>query len=43
MAKLLPGEETRTPDKFELFLEGLLEAPPGPREKFQGHRYVPVH
>ncbi len=28
--KTLPGEETRSPDDFELFLEGILEAPRGP-------------
>ncbi len=27
----LPGQETRSPDDFELFLEGILEAPRGPR------------
>ena len=32
MPKYLPGRETRTPDDFELFLEGILEAPRGPRE-----------
>jgi pilus assembly protein CpaC len=30
--KLLPGQETRSPDDFELFLEGILEAPRGQRE-----------
>ena len=29
--KYLPGRETRTPDDFELFLEGILEAPRGQR------------
>ena len=29
--KFLPGRETRSPDDFELFLEGILEAPRGPR------------
>jgi pilus assembly protein CpaC len=29
--KHLPGRETRTPDDFELFLEGILEAPRGQR------------
>jgi pilus assembly protein CpaC len=29
--KYLPGRETRSPDDFELFLEGILEAPRGPR------------
>jgi pilus assembly protein CpaC len=40
--KILPGQETRRPDDFELFLEGILEAPRGPREVFQGKRYVPA-
>ena len=31
--KILPGDETRRPDDFELFLEGILEAPRG-RAKF---------
>src|SRR5262249_47633123 len=43
LPKLLPGEETRTPDDFELFLEGILEAPRGSREVFQGKRYVPAY
>ncbi len=30
--KFLPGRETRSPDDFELFLEGILEAPRGPRD-----------
>ena len=29
--KYLPGQETRSPDDFELFLEGILEAPRGQR------------
>jgi pilus assembly protein CpaC len=43
VAKVLPGEESRSPDDFELFLEGLLEAPRGPRAVFQNGRYVPAH
>jgi pilus assembly protein CpaC len=43
VAKVLPGQETRTPDDFELVLEGILEAPRGPRQVFQGNRYVPSH
>src|SRR5204862_7315489 len=43
LVKLLPGQETRSPDDFELFLEQILEAPRGPREIFPGHRYVPAH
>src|SRR5262249_60435643 len=35
--RALPGQETRSPDDFELFLEGILEAPRGPREVFQGN------
>lgn len=38
--KLLPGQETRTPDDFELFLEGLLEAPRGPRDVCHHKKYV---
>jgi pilus assembly protein CpaC len=41
--KLLPGQETRSPDDFELFLEGILEAPRGPREVFQDGQYVPAY
>jgi pilus assembly protein CpaC len=37
---VLPGQETRRPDDFELFLEGILEAPRGPRRSYQDHRYV---
>jgi pilus assembly protein CpaC len=43
VAKLLPGQETRSPDDFELFLEGILEAPRGPRPVFHGNRYVPAY
>ena len=43
VSKVLPGQESRTPDNFELFLEGILEAPRGPRKVFQGNRYVPAH
>ncbi len=38
--KILPGEETRKPDNFELFLEGIIEAPRGSRQVKQDHRYV---
>ncbi len=41
--KLLPGQETRTPDDFELFLEGILEAPRGPRDVCPGGHYVPAY
>ncbi|MBV9122561.1 MAG: hypothetical protein JO112_04320, partial [Planctomycetes bacterium] len=37
--KIFPGQETRNPDDFELFLEGILEAPRGQREVFPNHRY----
>jgi pilus assembly protein CpaC len=40
--KVLPGEETRTPDDFEFFLEGILEAPRGPREVCPNKHYVPA-
>jgi pilus assembly protein CpaC len=34
LPKHLPGQETRNPDDFELFLEGILEAPRGQRDVF---------
>jgi pilus assembly protein CpaC len=37
--KPLPGDETRSPDDFELFLEGILEAPRAPREVCPDGRY----
>jgi pilus assembly protein CpaC len=40
--KILPGEETRKPDNFELFLEGIIEAPRGPRQSRQDHHHVPA-
>jgi pilus assembly protein CpaC len=43
LPKCLPGEETRSPDDYELFLEGILEAPRGPREVFHGCKYVPAY
>jgi pilus assembly protein CpaC len=39
MPKYLPGQETRTPDDFELFLERILEAPRGPRRVHDGAHY----
>ncbi|MFN4257785.1 MAG: type II and III secretion system protein family protein [Gemmataceae bacterium] len=39
----VPGMETRKPDDFELFLEGIIEAPRGQRKVFHGHRYVPAY
>jgi pilus assembly protein CpaC len=42
--KALPGLETRSPDDFELFLEGILEAPRGQREVFPGgNSYMPAY
>jgi pilus assembly protein CpaC len=43
LPKLLPGEETRKPDDYELFLEGILEAPRGPRVPFPDRRFVPAY
>jgi len=43
VAKVLPGQETRRPDDFELFLEGILEAPRGQREVFPANRYLPPY
>ncbi len=40
---MLPGQETRKTTDFELFLEGILEAPRGPRELFPNGKYVPAH
>ena len=37
--KRLPGRETRGPDDYELFLEGLLEAPRGQRRVWNGRCY----
>lgn len=41
-AMKLPGQETRTPSDFELFIEGILEAPRGPRDIFPNRTYVPA-
>ncbi len=41
--KILPGQETRSPDDYELFLEGILEAPRGQRCVFQNNHYVPAY
>lgn len=38
----LPGQETRSPSDFELFIEGILEAPRGPRDPFPNRCYVPA-
>jgi len=40
---VLPGQETRTPDDFELYLEGILESPRGCRDVFVNHHYVPPY
>jgi pilus assembly protein CpaC len=40
--KCLPGQETRSPDDFELFLEGILEAPRGAREVCPDGHYRPA-
>jgi pilus assembly protein CpaC len=37
--KRLPGRETRSPDDYELFLEGVLEAPRGQRKVWNGKCY----
>jgi pilus assembly protein CpaC len=39
LPKFLPGQETRSPDDFELFLEGILEAPRGQRLICPGGHY----
>jgi pilus assembly protein CpaC len=39
----VPGKETRKPDDYELFLEGILEAPRGQRKVWNGHCYVPAY
>lgn len=41
LPKYLPGRETRRADDFELFLEGILEAPRGQRQV--GHPYTPAY
>jgi pilus assembly protein CpaC len=43
VVKMVPGQETRSPDDFELFLEGILEAPRGQREVFLDGRYEPAY
>lgn len=39
----LPGTETRSPSDFEFYLEGIMEAPRGPRDPFPGNRYQAAH
>jgi pilus assembly protein CpaC len=42
--RYLPGRETRSPDDFELFLEGIMEAPRGPRTvNFHPQTYKAAH
>jgi pilus assembly protein CpaC len=41
--KTLPGQETRSPDDFELFLENILEAPRGQRDVNFPCGYVPAY
>src|SRR5207244_1907316 len=41
--KVLPGQETRSADDYELFLEGIMEAPRGPRDVCHGKVYVPAY
>jgi hypothetical protein len=41
LPKPLPGPETRSPDDFELFLEGIVQAPRGPGAASAGC-YVPT-
>jgi pilus assembly protein CpaC len=43
LPKHLPGMETRSPDDYELFLEGILEAPRGPRDVLQDGHFVPAY
>jgi pilus assembly protein CpaC len=43
LPKYYPGQETRSPDDCELFLEGILEAPRGPRDVCPGGCYVPAY
>jgi len=41
--KRLPGKETRNVDDYELFIEGILEAPRGQRKVWNGRCYVPAY
>jgi pilus assembly protein CpaC len=43
LPRYLPGQETRSPDDFELFLEGLLELPRGQREVCVGGHYLAAY
>jgi pilus assembly protein CpaC len=42
LPRRVPGRESRSPDDYELFLEGLIEAPRGQRRVWNGHQYVPA-
>jgi pilus assembly protein CpaC len=42
LPRVIPGEETRRPDDFELFLEGILEAPRGQRDLCHDKVYWPA-
>ncbi len=39
LPKTLPGKESRVPDDFEMYLEGLQELPRGQRAVFENHHY----
>jgi pilus assembly protein CpaC len=41
--KQYPSRETRSPDDYELFLEGILESPRGRRAPCESGRYVAAH
>jgi pilus assembly protein CpaC len=43
LPKYYPGQETRSPDDYELFLEGILEAPRGQRVLCPGGKYMPAY
>lgn len=43
LPKFVPGQETRRADDFELFLEGIMEAPRGQREVCPDRHYVPAY
>jgi pilus assembly protein CpaC len=43
LPKYLPTQETRSPDDFELFLEGIMEAPRGQREVCPNGRYMAAY
>jgi pilus assembly protein CpaC len=43
LPRRVPGRETRSPDDYELFLEGILEAPRGQRKVWNGRCYVPAY